>query len=236
MIKPFVVIIPSAGTGSRFLSDKPKQYSLIQGQTVLELSLEPFLDFSECVGICVTVSPEDQYWKSLDLTRNPKIEFIEGGSIRSLSVKKGFEFWKSSSLEYESVLIHDSVRPCVRSSDIREMLEDFSQNSFDGSVLGSPVTDSIKRLSPQTQTINNTINRETLWRAFTPQIFCKQILEKAYKNSKEGTEFSDESSMVEKLSSNIKAYNGSGDNIKITHPEDINLAKSILVSQGRVDK
>jgi 2-C-methyl-D-erythritol 4-phosphate cytidylyltransferase len=116
------------------------------------------------------------------------------------------------------------------------MLEDFSQNSFDGSVLGSPVTDSIKRLSPQTQTINNTINRETLWRAFTPQIFCKQILEKAYKNSKEGTEFSDESSMVEKLSSNIKAYNGSGDNIKITHPEDINLAKSILVSQGRVDK
>ena len=79
MIYPFVAILPSAGVGKRFKSDKPKQYSLIDNKTVMEISLEPLLDFSECLGICIPVAPEDTHWKSIESLDNPKINFIKGG-------------------------------------------------------------------------------------------------------------------------------------------------------------
>ena len=80
MIYPFVAILPSAGVGRRFKSDKPKQYSLIDNKTVMEISLEPLLDFSECLGICIPVAPEDTHWKSIESLDNPKINFIKGVS------------------------------------------------------------------------------------------------------------------------------------------------------------
>jgi len=233
LINPFVVIIPAAGSGSRYLSEKPKQYSLIKNKTVLEFSIEPFLDFSECLGICLSVSLEDDFWKSLTFINNPKIHFTEGGGTRLLSVKAGVEFWKKSSASYLNILVHDSSRPCLRSSDVRGMLEDFSKGHFDASVLGSPISDTLKKVS-QNGLIEETADRSLFWRAFTPQLFTKEILERGFDSLEEGINFTDEAGMIEKISAKIRSYNGSSDNIKITYPEDMNLAKSILLSQGRL--
>jgi 2-C-methyl-D-erythritol 4-phosphate cytidylyltransferase len=234
LINPFVAILPSAGLGERFNSDKPKQYSLISSKTVMEFSLEPLLDFSECLGICIPVSENDSYWKSLDIANNPKISFIEGGETRLSSVQLAVNYWKSSSLDYMNILIHDSVRPCVRSSDIRAMLESFSISGDHGAILSSPVTDTLKEAYEIDGYIKRTIDRKNLWKVFTPQIFEKRVLEEAFNNLKEEQNFTDESGMVEESFGKIKTYNGAPDNIKITFSEDINLAKSILITQGRI--
>ena len=234
MINPFVAILPSAGLGERFNSDKPKQYSLIGSKTVMEFSLEPLLDFSECLGICIPVSENDSYWKSLDIANNPKISFIEGGETRLSSVQLAVNYWKSSSLDYMNILIHDSVRPCVRSSDIRAMLESFSISGDQGAILSSPVTDTLKEAYEIDGYVKKTIDRKNLWKVFTPQIFEKRVLEESFNNLKEEQNFTDESGMVEESFGRIKTYNGAPDNIKITFSEDMNLAKSILITQGRI--
>ena len=212
----------------------PKQYSMISDKTVLELSLEPLLDFSECLGICIPISSNDTFWKSLKITDNPKISFIEGGETRLASVKRAVNFWKKSSVVYENVLIHDSVRPCVRSSDIRTMLESFSISGDHGAILGSPVIDSLKEVIEVGGYIKKTVDRNNLWKVFTPQIFLKDVLESAFEGLSKEQDFSDESGLVEQSFRKIKTYTGSNDNIKITYPEDMNLAKSILMTQGRL--
>jgi 2-C-methyl-D-erythritol 4-phosphate cytidylyltransferase len=200
----------------------------------MEFSLEPLLDFSECLGICIPVSENDSYWKSLDIANNPKISFIEGGETRLSSVQLAVNYWKSSSLDYMNILIHDSVRPCVRSSDIRAMLESFSISGDQGAILSSPVTDTLKEAYEIDGYVKKTIDRKNLWKVFTPQIFEKRVLEEAFNNLKEEQNFTDESGMVEESFGKIKTYNGAPDNIKITFSEDMNLAKSILITQGRI--
>ena len=234
MINPFVAILPSAGVGKRFKSEKPKQYSLIDNKTVMELSLEPLLDFSECLGICIPVAPEDSYWKSIKALENPKINFIKGGKTRTISVQRAVNYWKTSSVNYQNILIHDSVRPCVRSSDIRAMLEDFFIGDHDGAVLGSPVSDTLKEIDPENLDVIRTVDRKDLWKVYTPQVFEREILEAAFGKLEEGKEFTDESGMLEESLGKIKPHLGANDNIKITHPEDMNLVKSILTAQGRI--
>lgn len=234
MIYPFVAILPSAGVGKRFKSDKPKQYSLIDNKTVIEISLEPLLDFSECLGICIPVAPEDTHWKSIESLDNPKINFIKGGKTRTISVQRAVNYWKTSSVDYQNILIHDSARPCVRSSDIRAMLEDFCIGGHDGAVLGSPVSDTLKEIDPENLDVIRTVDRKDLWKVYTPQVFERGILEAVFEKLDEGKEFTDESGMLEESSGKIKTHLGSTDNIKITHPEDLNLVKSILTAQGRI--
>ena len=197
MIYPFVAILPSAGVGKRFKSDKPKQYSLIDNKTVMEISLEPLLDFSECLGICIPVAPEDTHWKSIESLDNPKINFIKGGKTRTISVQRAVNYWKTSSVDYQNILIHDSARPCVRSSDIRAMLEDFCSGGHDGAVLGSPVSDTLKKIDPKNLDVIRTVDRKDLWKVYTPQVFERGILEAVFEKLEEGKEFTDESGMLE---------------------------------------
>ena len=107
----FVAILPAAGNSSRYSGEIPKQFLTIDGRTILELSIRPLLDFSECLGVCVLVPPEDQYHKALEIRDNPKIFLAEGGTSRIDSVAKGVKFWQQSELSYDYILIHDAARP-----------------------------------------------------------------------------------------------------------------------------
>ena len=110
-MKNFVAIIPAAGDSSRYSGEIPKQFLKLDDRTVLELSIKPLLDFSECLGVCVLVPNEDQYHKVLQITDNPKIFLAEGGTSRIDSVAKGVKFWQQSDLSYDYILIHDAARP-----------------------------------------------------------------------------------------------------------------------------
>ena len=230
----FVAIIPAAGDSSRYSGEIPKQFLRVDGRTVLELSIRPLLDFSECLGVCVLVPPEDQFHKALEIKDNPKIFLAEGGTSRIDSVAKGVKFWQQSELSYDYILIHDAARPCLRSSDIQQLLESID-SEVDGVVLGIPCTDTIKKVSAKGSLILNTLDRSKLWRAFTPQIFRKEVLQKNALEENMQKEFTDEASLVEANGGKLKMVKGFEDNIKLTFPEDLGLIKSILSSQGRLE-
>ena len=233
-MKNFVAIIPAAGDSSRYSGEVPKQFLRVDGRTVLELSIKPLLDFSECLGVCVLVPPEDQYHKALEIKDNPKIFLAEGGTSRIDSVAKGVKFWQQSELSYDYILIHDAARPCLRSSDIQQLLESID-SEVDGVVLGIPCSDTIKKVSAEGSLILNTLDRSKLWRAFTPQIFRKEVLQKNALEENIEKEFTDEASLVEANGGKLKMVKGFEDNIKLTFPEDLGLIKSILSSQGRLE-
>ena len=230
----FVAIIPAAGDSSRYSGEIPKQFLRVDGRTVLELSIKPLLDFSECLGVCVLVPPEDQYHKALEIKDNPKIFLVEGGTSRIDSVAKGVKFWQQSELSYDYILIHDAARPCLRSSDIQQLLDSID-GEVDGVVLGIPCSDTIKKVSAKGSLILNTLDRSKLWRAFTPQIFRKEVLQKNALEENIEKEFTDEASLVEANGGKLKMVRGFEDNIKLTFPEDLGLIKSILSSQGRLE-
>ena len=230
----FVAIIPAAGDSSRYSGEIPKQFLRVDGRTVLELSIRPLLDFSECLGVCVLVPPEDQFHKALEIKDNPKIFLAEGGTSRIDSVAKGVKFWQQSELSYDYILIHDAARPCLRSSDVKQLLTSID-DEVDGVVLGIPCSDTIKKVSAEGSLILNTLDRNKLWRAFTPQIFRKEVLQKNALEENIEKEFTDEASLVEANGGKLKMVKGFEDNIKLTFPEDLGLIKSILSSQGRLE-
>ena len=230
----FVAIIPAAGDSSRYSGEIPKQFLRVDGRTVLELSIRPLLDFSECLGVCVLVPPEDQFHKALEIKDNPKIFLAEGGTSRIDSVAKGVKFWQQSELSYDYILIHDAARPCLRSSDVKQLLDSID-GEVDGVVLGIPCSDTIKKVSAEGSLILNTLDRNKLWRAFTPQIFRKEVLQKNALEENIEKEFTDEASLVEANGGKLKMVKGFEDNIKLTFPEDLGLIRSILSSQGRLE-
>ena len=230
----FVAIIPAAGDSSRYSGEVPKQFLKVDGRTVLELSIKPLLDFSECLGVCVLVPAEDQYHKTLEIKNNPKVFLTEGGTSRIDSVSKGVKFWQQSELSYDYILIHDAARPCLRSSDVQQLLDSID-SEVDGVVLGIPCSDTIKKVSAEGSLVLNTLDRSKLWRAFTPQIFRKEVLQKNALEENIEKEFTDEASLVEANGGKLKMVKGFEDNIKLTFPEDLGLIKSILSSQGRLE-
>ena len=231
MISPFVAILPSAGSGTRFNSDKPKQYCSIGEKMIIEFSLELLAEVDECQAVCIPVSDKDQYHK--EIHDHPKFHFIEGGATRAESVKKGFDFLESENLNYDNILIHDPVRPCVTKTELISLLEEFFEIECQAMILAIPVSDTLK-LSKNNY-IKSTISRKNVWRALTPQLFTKEALKNAYNlNSEDLSSSTDEASLFDDLEEGVMIMQGSSENIKITFQEDLRLAKNILFNQKRI--
>ena len=231
MISPFVAILPSAGSGSRFNSEVPKQYCPIGDKKVIEFSIDLLVELEECQAICIPISENDQYHKQIQ--DNAKLHFIKGGSSRAESVKRGYDFLDSSDLNYDNILIHDSVRPCLTETELKRMLEDFSEKKLRALILALPVSDTLKQSDGNL--IRSTISRENVWRALTPQLFTKESLKVAYNSSeRELSNISDEASLFDNLDEEVMIMKGSSENIKITFQEDLKLAKTILLNHKRI--
>ena len=231
MISPFVAILPSAGSGTRFNSDKPKQYCSIGEKMIIEFSLDLLAEVDECQAVCIPVSEKDQYHK--EIHDHPKFHFIEGGATRAESVKKGFDFLESENLNYDNILIHDPVRPCVTKTELISLLEEFFEIECQAMILAIPVSDTLK-LSKNNY-IKSTISRKNVWRALTPQLFTKEALKNAYNlNSEDLSSSTDEASLFDDLDEGVMIMKGSSENIKITFQEDLRLAKNILINQKRI--
>ena len=233
MISPFVAILPSAGSGSRFNSDIPKQYCFIGDQMIIEFSLELLAKVDQCQAVCIPVSKNDVYHK--EIADHPKFHFIEGGASRAESVKKGVDFLDSENLTFNNILIHDPVRPCLTKAELKRMLREFCDSEFQALILAVPVSDTLK-LS-ENNYIQSTISRENVWRALTPQLFTKEALKNAYNlNLKDLSNLTDEASLFDNLEEEVMIMQGSSENIKITFQEDLKLAENILINQKRIKK
>ncbi|MGI1677743.1 MAG: 2-C-methyl-D-erythritol 4-phosphate cytidylyltransferase [Cellvibrionaceae bacterium] len=232
------LIIPAAGIGSRLNSDTPKQYLSLAGKTVLENTLECFLSDNRIEKIFVALHPNDDYWEFLSVNRHPKIETIEGGTDRHLSVFNALKVLKDIANNDDFVLVHDAARPCITTSDIDQLIEETKEHSV-GGLLGIPVTDTLKHIDFESfdgetirksiPRVKNTINRETTWKAYTPQIFRFRILYDALRTLvKAGTPVTDESMAVEYAGYQPIMVQGRRDNIKITVPGDLEMAEKII--------
>ncbi|MCK5716845.1 MAG: 2-C-methyl-D-erythritol 4-phosphate cytidylyltransferase, partial [Thiomargarita sp.] len=127
------------------------------------------------------------------------------------------------------VLVHDAARPCVRQADIEKLMTDLAQHPI-GGLLGVPVRDTMKRVD--NLHIVDTINRDGLWHALTPQMFRLGNLYNALQHVLNSGELvTDESQAIEKMGKRPVLIEGHADNIKITHPQDLRLAELYLQQQ-----
>ena len=227
----FWAVIPAAGVGKRMQADRPKQYLSLHGRTVLEHTLLRFFDHPLISGVVVALSEGDPYWQELAIT-HPKLVTAPGGEERCHSVLKALQVLWELADEKDWVLVHDAARPCLRREDLDHLIESLSQHPV-GGLLGLPVADTMKRTAAD-DTVVETVSREHLWRALTPQMFrlgeLYDALDNALKNHRLVT---DDASAMELAGWAPKMIEGHGDNIKITRPQDLVLAQLYLAEQEK---
>lgn len=221
------LIIPAAGVGRRFGATMPKQYAPLLGDTVFGLTLTRLLEAAEWASIVVAVSADDPFYTDY-AERFPKVKFVTGGADRADSVLKALEAIESAS-DDDWVAVHDAARPCVREQDVQALLA-ACQQSDEGAVLGREVTDTIKQ---QTSAGWQTVDRSDLRAVQTPQCFPRTRLLSALRSAQsEGYRVTDEASAMEQAGFQYEIVIGAGDNLKITHAEDLALAHFYLQQQG----
>ncbi len=228
-------LIPAAGVGLRMGVAVPKQYLLLRGRPVILHTLERLCHYPRLSGVMIGISPEDRHWQvhETEAKRLPKfLGTYPGGETRALTVLNGLKALAAHAHDNDWVLVHDAVRPCVRLSDI-DALVDAVESGKEGGLLALPVADTVKR-ADKAGRVAETISRDGLWRALTPQMFRIGALRVALEKSLScGDEITDEATAVEAAGGHPKLVAGHADNIKITLPGDLALAELFLKQQEK---
>ena len=209
----------------------PKQYQLINGLPILRHTLERVGVLPQITTIVVALSPEDQWWPAVLAALPPpikkKLVTTPGGKERSDSVLNGLLALQAVAEPDDFVLVHDAVRPCVRLDDIEHLMREIDGNCA-GGLLATPVRDTLKR-ETGTGVVAQTVARTQLWSAATPQMFKIRVLRAALEHVLQVQRpVTDEAEAVELLGHQVRLVQGSADNIKVTYPDDLELASLIL--------
>jgi len=223
------VIIPAAGSGSRFGGSTPKQFLNIGDETVLERSVNLFLEISSIKEVIVAINADEDLIKSQSFYENPRAKVVSGGSSRSESVFNGLAAVDET---VEIVAVHDAVRPWVKKNHFEDLLTQLGNDeSAQGVFPVIPVTDSL-RVKKGDKTIP--VDREKFLHVQTPQIFYRQSLQIALdKLKKENLHLSDESQAMEHAGFKVLAAPGERSNIKITYFEDLaSFRKDLRIGRG----
>lgn len=234
--KNYWAIVPAAGIGSRMESHTPKQYLHLQNKPIIEHSLQRLLDHPKINGVVVALGDHDAYWADVQLNTDKPVIRVRGGKERCHSVLNALNELLSSknqSLGVNSndwVLVHDAARPCIRHEDIDLLISRLDQHAI-GGLLALPVRDTMKRQN-RFQQVSETVDRNGLWHALTPQMFPLNILRDAIHEAIESDSMiTDESSAIERTGKAPLLVEGHEDNIKITRPVDLNLAEMYMKAQ-----
>ena len=183
-------------------------------------------------GLSVALSDEDAWWSETEFADHPDVVRVAGGDERCYSVFNALEAMADRAGANDWVLVHDAARPCVRRADIDHLFAMVSGHSA-GGLLGMPVRDTMKRTDAADRIVE-TVERSHLWHAFTPQMFRYGMLHDAMKRAlAERVLVTDEASAVERAGHRPIMVECQADNIKITRPEDLQLAEYYLAQQSR---
>jgi len=224
-------VVPAAGLGRRMGADRPKQYLEIGGRTVLEHAIRRLASHPRVRGVTVCLAGNDPYWPALAPRLPAGVATAAGGPERADSVFNGLEALRGRCRPDDWVLVHDAARPCLRPGDVDALIRAVEDWDGAGGLLALPMADTVKRAGPDGAVLE-TVPREGLWRALTPQIFRFNILYQALENAlKNALRVTDEASAVEAVGGRVRLVAGHPDNIKITHREDLELARAILAAQ-----
>lgn len=224
-------VMPAAGVGRRMGGPMPKQYLSLGSRPVIEHTLECLLQHPRIEAVAVALGPEDGWWPDTAYADHPSVIRAPGGSQRCHSVLNGLAALEARAAADDWVLVHDAVRPCLRQIDIERLIDGLAGHAV-GGLLGVPVRDTMKRSDSQGM-VSETVPRDKLWHAFTPQMFRLQALRDALREALErGLLVTDEASAMELAGLQPQMIEGHADNIKITRPEDLPLAAFYLERQA----
>jgi 2-C-methyl-D-erythritol 4-phosphate cytidylyltransferase len=222
------MIVPAAGIGARIAADVPKQYLKLHNKTILEHTLNKLLTYSLLEKVLVVLSPADTHWQTLKL-QHPKLLTTYGGAERYHSVLNGLLALKNSADENDWVLVHDAARPCLQHADIDKLIKQVNDHPV-GGILAAPLRDTVKQ-SLVNNHIEKTLDRNTLWQAFTPQMFRYGLLRTALQSAIANNQLvTDDAAAVELLGEKPILVEAQRSNIKITTAEDLKLAEFYLTS------
>ena len=215
-------VIPAAGLGKRF--GARKQFLELAGKPLLIHTLDAFEKCLPVTGVCVAApEAEIESVQKMILQYGLKkvVKIVAGGKERQDSVRLGFEALPPC----EIVIVHDGVRPLVTRDVIERTIQGASE--FAGCVAALPVKETTKKVSGDF--IESTIDRSDLWSIQTPQAFRYDVFRRAVQKSVEdGFLGTDESMLVERIGEKIRVVPGSPYNIKITTPEDLQIAEAFM--------
>ncbi|HEX4129348.1 MAG TPA: 2-C-methyl-D-erythritol 4-phosphate cytidylyltransferase [Pirellulales bacterium] len=226
----FAVILPAAGRSSRF-RDKhyKKPFAPLANKAVWLHSAERFLNRQDVKQVLVVVSPEDREEFDSKFAANVMILGIEvaaGGKERADSIENALARVKP---EIEFVAVHDAARPLIADEWITRVFE--AAERSEAAILAVPVGGTLKRVGGD-QSIHETVPREGLWEAQTPQVFRRKLLMDAYA-ARKGFNATDDAQLVERLGRKVTVVTGSPINLKITTQEDLRLAEQALKAMPR---
>jgi 2-C-methyl-D-erythritol 4-phosphate cytidylyltransferase len=220
-LPPFWALIPAAGVGSRMAADRPKQYLEVAGKTIIEHSLACFLEHPQLLGVVVSLALDDPYWPHLACAAEPRLQRAEGGRERADSVLNGLlRLGELGARDDDWVLVHDAARPNLARSDLDLLLAELAADRV-GGLLAVPARDTLKRAGPDGR-VRETVDRATIWQAYTPQMFRLGELQRALADALlAGVAITDEASAMEWAGHAPRLIEGRGDNLKVTRPEDL---------------
>lgn len=214
-----LVIIPAAGSGTRFGGEIPKQFLSLSGKPLLQHVVERFLAHDDVERIMVAVS--EQLLPSVQTEPADRVQFVAGGGSRQQSVLRAF---RGAGGEFDLVAVHDAVRPFFADATFRAVLE--AAQTSGAALPALPVIDTIHTV--RAETIDLTLDRSQLVAAQTPQCFrykvLRDVLERAEREEENGT---DEAGLAARYGVKVRIIPGDTLNFKITRPEDLALAETI---------
>ncbi|MEQ8194867.1 MAG: bifunctional 2-C-methyl-D-erythritol 4-phosphate cytidylyltransferase/2-C-methyl-D-erythritol 2,4-cyclodiphosphate synthase [Rhodospirillales bacterium] len=214
-------LIVAAGRGSRFGGELPKQYTLLAGEPVLRHTVSAFLHHPRIDSVRVVIHRDDRDLYDRAVGPLDLLEPVGGGATRQDSVRLGLESLEA--VGAETVLIHDAARPFVDRALIGRVLD--SLRDYPGAIPAVAVSDTLKRGSDSV--IGETVARDDLWRAQTPQGFRYADIMAAHRRLA-GETLTDDAALLERLGQPVGMVEGSEDNFKITTAADLERAERLI--------
>jgi 2-C-methyl-D-erythritol 4-phosphate cytidylyltransferase len=218
-------VILAAGRGERF--GKPKQLIDVAGLPLLGWCVRTFAampEISDAVIVCEPEWIEAVQRIAAQLFRETPFTVVPGGPTLQASAERGLEALPD---RCPALFVHDGARPLVRASDVRAGMA----QTRDGhaALLAAPIVDTVKVVDPAALRVLRTLDRETLWAAQTPQFAMANDLRRAHAQAKsDGVVATDETMLLERVGVEVRVVASSGDNFKVTVPEDLARAEWLL--------
>lgn len=225
-----VALVPAAGSGSRIGAPLPKQYLPLAGRPMIAHTLAALCAVDELEKVFVVLSVDDPEWGRHDWSwlGTKLVPLFCGGATRAASVLGGLRAIAGELAQGDWVLVHDAARPCIAPWDVQRLIGELEGDEV-GGLLALPVADTLKRADGHGRALE-TVARERLWQAQTPQMFRHVMLRRALEDAADVT---DEAGAIEAAGLHPKLVQGDASNLKVTWPVDLYLAERIL--EGRLE-
>jgi 2-C-methyl-D-erythritol 4-phosphate cytidylyltransferase len=220
-----LVIIPAAGTGTRFGGDIPKQFQPLAGKPILQHVVERFIIHEDVTRVMVAVS--EALLTVVAQGAGDRVRFTAGGDTRQQSVMNAL---KAAGDEFDLVGVHDAVRPFFADETFVKVLA--AAHEVGAALPAVRVADTVHAI--QGDYLDLTLDRNSIVLAQTPQCFRREILVDVLERAqREGNEGTDEAGLAAQYGVKVKVVPGDSMNFKITRPDDLAMAEAIYAKWGQ---